>query len=120
MKQFVCIVCPNSCLLSIDDNHKVTGNLCKRGETFALQEVTAPKRTLCTTMKTIFPEHPVLPVRVDNEIDKDKMFLVMSEINKTIIKESLGIGDIIIPNVLNTGANIILTSNALKEEIYGK
>ena len=56
----------------------------------------------------------------NNEIDKDKMFLVMSEINKTIIKERLGIGDIIIPNVLNTGANIILTSNALKEEIYGK
>lgn len=64
MKQLVCIGCPRGCRLTIDEKdgeYIVTGNTCPRGKEFAISEMTAPKRTICSTVKTAFPDVPVLP-----------------------------------------------------------
>ncbi len=117
MKELICIVCPNSCRLVIseeDNKIKVSGHLCKRGEEFAVNELTNPTRTICSTVKTTFPDTPVLPVRVSKEIPKDKIFEVMKEINKAVVTTPVSIGDIIIENVLGLGADIIATSNIEK------
>ncbi|MEG1519853.1 MAG: DUF1667 domain-containing protein [Clostridia bacterium] len=116
MKEFVCIVCPNGCKLEVDEkNLTVVGNKCKRGETFGINEVTNPMRTICSTVKTIFEDSPVLPVRVSSDIPKDKIFEVMKEINKVVVSERIGRGDVVIKNVLGLGVDIIATSNLLKE-----
>ncbi|MEG2002186.1 MAG: DUF1667 domain-containing protein [Clostridia bacterium] len=116
MKEFVCIVCPNGCKLEVDEkNLTVVGNKCKRGETFGINEVTNPMRTICSTVKTIFEGSPVLPVRVSSDIPKDKIFEVMKEINKVVVSERIGRGDVVIKNVLGLGVDIIATSNLLKE-----
>lgn len=52
MTELTCIVCPRGCTLRIeerDGRFTVTGNACKRGEQFAMAEMTCPTRTLCTT-----------------------------------------------------------------------
>lgn len=116
MKELICIVCPNGCNITLDDQNKVSGNMCKRGEDFARQEFTCPKRSLCTTIRTTIKNHSVVPVKTDREINKDKILPVMQEINNTILTQRLGIGEIVIENVLGTGANIILTTNDLKGE----
>jgi len=119
MKELVCIVCPRSCKLQIthvDGALQVRGNTCKRGYDFAVSEMTDPRRTICTTVQTSFPEVPVLPVRVSSEIPKDRIFDVMREINRTVVRTRIGRGDIVIENVLGLGANVIATSNVLKEE----
>ena len=56
MKELVCIVCPNSCKLSISENGEVTGARCPRGKKFATEELTCPKRTVCTTVATVFDD----------------------------------------------------------------
>lgn len=117
MREMVCIVCPRGCTMKIDgegENITVTGNSCKRGAQFAVSEMTAPTRTICTTVKTVFPEAPVLPVRVSAEIPKDRIFDVMREINKTTVSERIGRGDVVIKNVLGLEADIIATSSLLK------
>ncbi len=119
MKELICIVCPNSCSMMIEeigDTIKVSGNLCKRGEEFAINEMTHPMRTLCSTVKTCFPKAPVLPVRVSQEIPKDKIPDVMREINKVVVTEPVSIGAVIIENVLGLGVNLIATSSLLKEQ----
>lgn len=114
MKELVCIVCPNGCLLKVDEkNLKVEGNKCKKGEEFAISELTAPKRTLTTTVKTAFKDVPVLPVRVSGEIPKDKIFDVMKEINKTVVDKTVKRGEAVIKNVLNLGVDVIATSSKL-------
>ena len=87
MRKLICIICPNGCELSIDDNNNVTGNTCNRGKDFALQEIKEPKRTISSTIKTIFKDYPVVSVKVDNEIPKDKIFDVIKEINKVKIDD---------------------------------
>ncbi|MGN1194658.1 MAG: DUF1667 domain-containing protein [Acutalibacteraceae bacterium] len=118
MKELVCIVCPRGCTMTLEGEGKdvkVSGNSCKRGAEFAVSEMTEPKRTICTTVKTAFPDVPVLPVRVSKEIPKDRIFDVMAEINKVTVKEKVKRGEVIIKDVLGLGADIIATSGVLKE-----
>ena len=118
MKELVCIGCPRGCQLKIEKNNRdewvVTGNTCKRGEAFAISEMTAPKRTICSVVKTAFPETPVLPVRVSADIPKERIFDVMAQLRTVTVTERIGRGDVVIPNVLGLCADIIATSNILR------
>ena len=86
MKELTCIGCPRGCTLKIErdgDGWSVTGNTCPRGREFAVSEMTAPRRTICSTVRTAFPDAPVLPVRVSADIPKDRIFDVMDAL-KTV------------------------------------
>lgn len=123
MKELVCIVCPNSCTLQIEQKGEeitVSGNKCKRGIAFAKDEMICPKRTISSVVKTAFPDCPALPVRVSSDIPKDKIFDVMKEINSITVKKRLNRGDAVIKNVLGLGVDVIATSNILKNGKDGK
>ena len=113
-RELVCIVCPRGCTLKIDEENgefAVSGNSCKRGKDFAISEMTEPKRTICSTVKTVFPDVPVLPVRVSAEIPKDRIFDVMKEINSFLLEKHVSRGEAVIKNVLGLGVDIIATSD---------
>ncbi|MEG2677157.1 MAG: DUF1667 domain-containing protein [Oscillospiraceae bacterium] len=119
MREFICIVCPNGCRLraeqSADGTCIISGNTCRRGELFGINEVTNPTRSLTTTVRTAFTDYPVLPVRTNGEIPKGMMMSAMKQINKVIVKEPVKCNDIIIENLLNTGIDVIATSSVEKE-----
>ncbi len=107
MKELICIICPKGCHLSIDDNLNVTGNTCNRGKVYAVKEVTNPERTLTSTVKVINSNIKRLPVVTSNPIPKSMIFKVMAEINKIEVTAPIKIRDVIIPNVLGLGVDII-------------
>jgi CxxC motif-containing protein len=119
--EMICIVCPKGCRITAEpgDPPAISGNGCKRGYQFALDELTDPRRTVCTTVKTAFPEAPVLPVRLTAGIPKNRIFDVMRAIAAVTVTEPLGIGEPVIRNVLGLGADVIASANILKE-IYGE
>ena len=109
-----CIVCPRGCQMKVtlDDDGKpvgVEGNFCKRGVTYANDECTNPKRTVTSTVKC--KSGAVVSVKTDSTIPKGKMFEVMAEINRAVADDKVRIGDVIIENVCDTGANVVATSN---------
>ena len=116
MRNITCILCPNGCDIEVDDNGNITGNLCKRGEEFAKEEIVDPKRTFTSTCKTIYKDVPVVAVKTDKLVKKDLLLKIVKELNKVVIDKPLKIGDIVIKNVLNSGANIIICTNDLKEK----
>lgn len=123
MKELVCITCPNSCRMTAewkDGQWIVTGKRCKRGQKFAEDEMTCPKRTFSTTVKTIWKEVPVIPVRVSEEVPKEKIFDIMEVINHTTVRECVGRDAVLIPGVLGLDADVIVTSDCLKEYLAGK
>ena len=118
MKEITCIVCPRGCRMqAAEENGVITvvGNSCKRGYDFAVSELTDPKRTVCSTVRTAFPDVPVLPVRVSGEIPKARIFDVMRQIGAVCVKVRLGRGDTVIENVLDLGVDVIATSDILIE-----
>lgn len=117
MKELTCIVCPNGCTLFADetgDGIRVTGNQCRRGEEFAIAELTHPMRTIASTVRTVFSEMPVVPVRVSGEIPKERIFDVMRKINEVVLDTRMSRGDVVIPDVLGLGVDVILTGEMSK------
>lgn len=117
MKNVVCIVCPNSCRMTVKEAEggwDVCGNLCPRGKKFAISEMTNPARRICSTVRTIYPMVPRLPVRTDGEVPKIRIFDVMGLINRVLVDHPVHSGEVILRDVCGTGVNIISTS-----DIYG-
>ncbi|MGI6178069.1 MAG: DUF1667 domain-containing protein [Eubacterium sp.] len=121
--KMICINCPRGCNLEVSEENgtvTVTGNACPRGEAFGRQELICPMRTISSTVRTVFPEVPVLPCRVSKEIPKSKIMEVMEAVDHAVVRTRIGRGDVIIHDVAHTGADIIAASNILKEEdTYG-
>jgi len=120
MKQITCITCPIGCRITINTmngEYSLSGNKCARGLEFAKTEITSPTRSLTTTVRTAFPQMPVLPVRTNGEVPKGKMTEIIRELSKVVITEKIGIGETVAANILGTGCDIIATSNMLREEI---
>ncbi|MDR2741131.1 MAG: DUF1667 domain-containing protein [Treponema sp.] len=119
MKELICILCPNGCRLHIEETAAglaVTGNLCGRGTGFAEAEITNPVRTVTTTVRTVFPDVPVLPARTDGEIPRGKMRDLVKAVNSIMVTEPLGIGETVLEDALGLGVNVIASSNILKEQ----
>lgn len=113
-KELVCIVCPRGCHLTIDENNNVTGNSCQRGVTYAINEITNPLRMLTSTVFIKSELIKRLPVITSKEISKNLIFDVMKEINKVRVEAPIKMHQVIIKNVLGTGADIIATREVLK------
>ena len=116
-KTFTCITCPIGCKLNVSvngDTVNVTGNKCKKGIEFAKNEIFNPTRTLTTTVKTVSPSMPYLPVRTDGEIPKGLIKASMDILRNTVVNRDLEVGDIVIENILDTKINVIATMNTLE------
>jgi CxxC motif-containing protein len=114
MKKLTCIVCPKGCDLEIEmknDEYLVKGNLCNRGRFYAINEMTNPMRSITTTIKTKYKTAPRLPVRTDKEIEVKTIFPLMQVLDEVELDHPVHTGEIVVENVLNTGVNIIATSD---------
>ena len=114
MKKLTCIVCPNGCELTIEKSKEqwiVEGNLCPRGKDFAINEMINPKRSICSTVKTVYKEMPRLPVRTDGEIPFQDIFPLMKLLSTVVIDHPVHNGEKVIENPFDTGVNVIATSD---------
>ena len=110
--ELVCIVCPNGCKLTVNAAETVTveGARCKRGEEFARKELTCPVRTVTSSVKTTVSGYPVLSVRTDGEIPKDKIFPLMKLLQDFTLNKPVPMGTVLLKNVFGTGVNVITTT----------
>jgi CxxC motif-containing protein len=112
-RTLTCIVCPMGCLLNVEvENDKIgniSGNRCKRGSAYAVEECTAPKRMLTTTVRISGGIHPLLPVKTKKAIPKALIRPCMEEIRGVQVSAPVRAGDIIVKNICGTGVDIIAT-----------
>ena len=112
-REIICIGCPMGCRIAMESENggvTVRGNACPRGERYARQELLAPMRTVTGTVP-IVGENRRVAVKTSKPIPKERIFEVMRAIHACEAKPSAQIGDILIPNVCGTEADIIASSN---------
>jgi len=117
-KEYTCVVCPEGCRITVEFGSggeiiSVTGNRCKRGDTYVRQESIAPKRNISTTVMLENSNEIVFPVKTSAPIPKEKIFEVMNLCKKASATAPIKIGDVIIKNVANTGSDIVATANIM-------
>lgn len=114
-RNLICIGCPIGCLITVDKKEDgslvITGNTCKKGEEYARNEMTLPKRSVTSYMKVTGGRTRVVSVKTKGEIPKGKIFDGMEEIKKTVAQAPIKTGDVLLENVADTGVNVIATCN---------
>lgn len=120
-KNMTCIICPMGCNLDItfDDATKklvsATGNNCTRGPQYAEKELSNPTRTLTSTIKVTAGTLPVVPVKSADELPRDSLLQYMEVIRRATAPAPIRIGDVLIPDILGSGVDIIATADVDKE-----
>ncbi len=118
IKVIRCIVCPTGCSIKVigKDKKNVTfeGYTCNRGLEYAEQEFHEPKRILTTTMKVENGTLPLIPVRTDKPLLKDKLTDALKIIAQRQIKAPIKMGDVLIENILDLGVNVIASRDLIK------
>ena len=114
-REMTCIVCPNGCSLKVlyDGTNviEVNGALCNRGEEYAQNEMTNPMRNLTTAVKVIDGTLPLVSVRSDSPIPKEKLKESIKLLRHISLKAPVAIYQVILKDILGTGANIIATKD---------
>lgn len=115
-KELICILCPNGCQLKVEIEEgaeirvgKVTGSLCDKGPVWARQELVNPMRTITSNVLVSGGRFPLVSVRTDAPIPREKIFEVMEAIKKTEVQAPIQIGDVLIAKPAGTECNIIAT-----------
>ncbi len=115
--KFNCTTCPSECLLTVKverdadgtvaEVRSVTGNRCPRGNKYAHQELTCPMRVLTTTVAVSGGDEALLPARTSEAIPLTLHAQAMDLIRGLIVKAPIRMGDVVLPDLLNTNINLI-------------
>ncbi len=112
-RELTCIECPTGCAILVtvvdDKAVRVEGNGCRRGRDYAVAEVEHPERLLTTTVPARGLTLRMVPVRTSRPIPKDARVDVMSEIRKVRIFAPVKVGDVVLPNLLGLGVDVVAT-----------
>lgn len=98
-KTITCIVCPRGCTMTAetrDGKIVVTGNTCSRGEQHAIAELTAPVRTLTTTVRVANREDTMVSVKSAAPVPKEAMLALMARIRTLSVNAPVAIGDVLL------------------------
>ena len=118
-EKIICVGCPLGCEITLTTDDKgevteVTGNTCKEGKEYALEEFKNPVRVLTATVLTEGSERPLLPVRTNKPIFKSKLKECMPFLAKVRARPPIRAGQVIVPNIINIGADLVSTGELLR------
>lgn len=116
-RTLTCIRCPRGCqveaVLCGGEVVSVSGNSCKRGETYARSEVENPVRTVTTTVPVAgSAARKMVSVKTSRDVPKDKVMDVMRAVMGVVASAPVRIGDVVCADVAGTGADLVATKDA--------
>lgn len=110
--ELICIGCPLGCRLNVELDgstiKSVRGNLCRRGQDYAVTEVLQPRRML-TSLITVPGSRIPLSVRTRSAIPKALIQPCLMAIRSIRVQLPVRIGDIIQADLLGSGVDLIAT-----------
>ena len=114
VQELICINCPKGCVTKVwkeKGDIKIEGKVCKKGTEYIKQEYIEPKRMLTSTVVVERSAAKRLPVRTREAIPKPKLFAAMDQLSHIRVEPPVKIGDVIIPNLLDTGVDVIASDD---------
>ncbi|HRS66063.1 MAG TPA: DUF1667 domain-containing protein [Spirochaetia bacterium] len=110
-KSITCIICPNGCQMKVEYSEatglQIAGFRCERGAEYGKNEFCRPKRIFTSSVKISGANRGMMPVRSNRPVPKEKLMDCMKEVKKISLNAPILERQVIIPDILNTGADII-------------
>ena len=116
IREITCITCPVGCVIRVETEDgkilSMEGNGCKRGAQYVQAEVTNPVRMLTTTVRVDGGKQPVVSVKTATPIPKELLIPSMKILREAVAKAPVHRGDVVVKNILDSGIDIISTTEA--------
>jgi CxxC motif-containing protein len=120
MKEYVCIICPNGCEITVEAEGgrvtKVSGNLCPKGDAYVRKELSSPERGVTSTVAVNGGRLPLVSVKATRPVPKDMVFAVMDAVSEVVVAAPVKIGQVVLKDAAGTGADIVATRNVGKKQ----
>jgi len=94
----------------------IEGYSCRLGFEYTVEEVTDPKRTVCSTVRVVGGRYPRLPVRTSEPIPKSKIREVVEALRGVTVKAPVRRGEVVVRDVAGTGVDVIAEMDVELEE----
>ena len=112
--EITCFNCPVVCRRDVTLENgqvvSVTGNTCKRGETYARQECVDPQRMVTAVIPVAGSAVP-LSVKTRTPIPKKRIADCMRALSEVRIAAPVAAGSVVLADVCGTGVDVIATKS---------
>lgn len=112
----ICLGCPNGCHLECtrkaDGGIEVEGAQCDRGEVYALEELTEPKRVVTAVVRTGSGDVPYVPVKTDRPLLKERIPALLAHLYEQTAALPVRVGGTLLTDFDGTGVNVVFTRSA--------
>jgi len=115
-RKMVCISCPLGCRLTVtweeEKDIAVKGNKCAKGESYAQEEILAPKRVVTATVPVAAPLAAAgadrrLPVKTSLPLLKRYIPALLTQLYKMEVKPPIRRGEVLINNIEGTRVDLV-------------
>ncbi|MGI6380605.1 MAG: DUF1667 domain-containing protein [Anaerolineae bacterium] len=110
-RDLICVTCPVGCNLTavLDGGElvEVRGGRCRRGEAFAREEITDPRRMLATTVRVAGGVGPLVAVRSAEPMPKALLLPAADLLRRVVLKAPVSLHQVVIADLLDSGVAII-------------
>jgi CxxC motif-containing protein len=112
-REFICVACPLGCTLTVrlkaGELKSVSGNRCRRGVTYAEQEVVDPRRIVTTTVSLEGGRISLLPVKTRAPVPRDSARDVVRAAGAVVVRAPVHCGDTVLADVCGSGVDLVAT-----------
>ena len=110
-----CTGCPMGCLITVTvlegRIEKIEGYGCRRGLSYAENEMIRPARLLTTSVRLSGGREPLLPVRSREPLPKELLFACMDVLKEVSVQTPVACGDVVVKDILGTGIDMIASTD---------
>lgn len=82
-----------------------------RGDAYARKECVHPERTVTGTVRVLGGPLPVVPVRTQGEVPKEKVLEVARALHTAAVPAPVQAGQVVLADVCGTGVAVVATKN---------
>ena len=111
--EFTCVLCPTSCVVSAEWNEtellRIDRAQCKLARDYVWGEIFDPRRALTSTVVVHGGDLPLVSVKADRPVPKGLVLDIVRRLSQVAAEAPIDVGDVLVPDVLGTGANIVAT-----------
>lgn len=110
-----CVCCPRGCTVTVDEAGSVSGNGCRNGAAYALQQVGAPARRVTGEVRIHGAAVDRCPVKMDRPVSPDRLSDVESALRALEVEAPVYVSQVLLRDVCGTGANVISCGSIAKK-----
>lgn len=88
---------------------ELAGNVCKRGQRYAREELTDPRRMVATTVRVRGGFHPLVPVYTAHPFPKPLIFDLLAALRQVELDAPVAMGQVVLENALGTGVDVLVS-----------